>query len=395
MQQESVLIEKTNHIKQTITTGLALFSMFFGAGNLIFPLLIGKSVGAHAWYAITGLGLTAVIMPFLGLATMILFRGDYYKFFGKLGRLPGIALLAILLLILGPFGVIPRLVTLMHAILKPYLFDISLMPFSLGLVVVIFASCYKRQKLISVLGFLTPFLLICISILVFLGLVTPGSVTSLPSSKSQSFLDGLIGGYNTMDLIASFVFATVILPFFKAENAIENPKHRTAELLKKMSFPILIAASLLFFTYCGLCLIAASHAGTLDGSYTSEELLNAIAIKLLGPIGGFISAMAVCLACLTTAVTLTSIFADFLRRDLFKESINRHTGLLITSFITISFANLGFGGIAAFLTPVLQVVYPGIILLTVLNLFHMLYGWNHVKWPVFFAFTCSAIYYLN
>ena len=64
------------------TTGLALFSMFFGAGNLVFPLLIGQTVGAeNVWFAIAGLGLTAVIVPFVGLASMLLFQANYYKFF--------------------------------------------------------------------------------------------------------------------------------------------------------------------------------------------------------------------------------------------------------------------------------------------------------------------------
>src|SRR5579859_7269674 len=95
-----------------LTTGLALFSMFFGAGNLIFPLLIGNFAGSNVWFAIAGLGVTAVVVPFLGLAAMVFFQGDLHRFFGRVGKVPGMLLLFLLQLILGPFGVIPRLVTL-------------------------------------------------------------------------------------------------------------------------------------------------------------------------------------------------------------------------------------------------------------------------------------------
>lgn len=389
---EQILAQKKE--ASPLTTGLALFSMFFGAGNLIFPLLIGKDVGGNAWYAIAGLGLTAVVVPFLGLATMVLFQGNYYNFFGRIGKVPGIFLFLILQLILGPFGVIPRLVTLMHAMTKPYLLHISLMPFSLFIVILIFLCSFKRERIVHFLGMLTPILLLCIATLVLLGLfgVSPLNPISIPPEKS--FFQGLVGGYNTMDLIAAFVFATMILPHFRQEMKIENPALRVKSLYKRMIFPSAIAASLLFLTYCSLCLVSSFHGSSLDASIPPEELLSAIAVKLLGPIGGFIAAMSVALACLTTAVTLTSIFAEFLRKDLCREKMNGYATLTITLVITTIFANLGFKGITAFLTPLLQIVYPGLILLTLLNLSHLLFGWRMVKIPVFCTLTCSAIFYL-
>src|SRR6185436_12626321 len=147
-----------------ITTGLALFSMFFGAGNLVFPLLIGKAVGDNVWLAISGLGLTAVIVPFLGLAAMVLFQANYQRFFGRVGKVPGMLLLLILQLILGPFGVIPRLVTLMYATAKPYFGDMPLMWFSILMGVLIFGCSFKRERLIGFLGaILTPLLLLSLA----------------------------------------------------------------------------------------------------------------------------------------------------------------------------------------------------------------------------------------
>jgi LIVCS family branched-chain amino acid:cation transporter len=112
---------------------------------------------------------------------------------------------------------------------------------------------------------------------------------------------------------------------------------------------------------------------------------------LLGKIGGSIAAIAVLLACLTTAITLTSIFANYLRKEIFKEKIGFNWALILTLITTALFAHLGFSGIVTFLTPIIQVIYPGLILLTLFNLLHALYGWRMVRWPIFLAFTLSAM----
>lgn len=392
IKQAAALSTKKTQKSTIITTGLALFSMFFGAGNLVFPILIGKTVGDNTWYAILGLGLTAVAVPFLGLAAMVLFGGDYNRFFGRIGKIPGFCLLLLLQLILGPFGVIPRLVTLMHAMAKPYLFDLSLMSFSVLAGVVIFFCSFKRQYLIKLIGtILTPIKLVSLAALVALGLTGISSTSHEHTSAWNSFMQGFIGGYNTMDLIAAFLFATVILPHFQKEAQLEDPGQNKRVILKKMFFSSLIAASLLLLTYIGLSWISSYHTWTLDASYRPEELLGAIAYKILGPIGGGIAAIAVVMACLTTAITLVSIFADYLQKDLCKEKIHPTTALIGTLLAAMLFANLGFGGILAFLGPILQVVYPGLILLSVLNILYSLYGFQKVKIPVFLTFTLALI----
>ena len=123
-------------------------------------------------------------------------------------------------------------------------------------------------------------------------------------------------------------------------------------------------------------------------------MLTAIAIKILGPAGGFIAAAAITTACLTTAISLASIFADYLQKDLCRGKISPSLALILTLAATTLFANLGFSGIAAFLGPILQVVYPGLILLTLLNLFHCLYGYRMVKIPVFVAFSAAGVFHL-
>lgn len=376
------------------TAGLALFSMFFGAGNLIFPLLIGKAVGSNVWFAIFGLGVTAVIVPFLGLGAMVLFQADYHRFFGRLGKVPGMLLLLVLQLLLGPFGVIPRLVTLMHATLSSYLFDMPLVVFSILAAFLIFGCSFQRKRLIGFLGaVLTPLLVLSLTALVFFGLTGDSSVSPVTSAAEDSFLQGLVGGYNMMDLISAFLFATVVLPHFQKETELEHPTQRRRSLMKKMVFSSLIAGALLFLTYVGLCLISARHGASIDPAQPQEQMLSTIAVRLLGPAGGCIAKMAVVLACLTTMMTLVAIFADYLQKDLCKKKISSPLAVVVTLAITTLFANLGFGGIAAFLGPIVQIVYPGLILLTLLNIFHSLYGYRLVKWPVFLTFGATAVHY--
>jgi LIVCS family branched-chain amino acid:cation transporter len=393
VQEQSLPTQKNK--SNLFTTGLALFSMFFGAGNLIFPLLIGQSVGQNVWFAILGLGLTAVAIPLLGLVTMVLFRADYHLFFGRLGKVPGALLLLLLQLILGPFGVIPRLVTLMHATAEPYLFGMSLFSFSVLVAGVILACSFKKDRLISFLGaYLTPVLLLSLAALVFFGLTDESSLGPTTSSPCSSFLLGLFGGYNSMDLIAAFLFSTLVLPHFQKAIALEDPMRKKQSLLKKVLLSSLIAASLLFITDIGLCLVSAHHGWTLETSCPPQQILGAISMKILGTTGGCIAAIAVITACLTTALTLTAIFAEYLQKDLCKNRISPMVALILTLGLTTLFANLGFSGIAAFLSPILQIVYPGLILLTLLNLFHALYGYRRVKLPTFLIFAGSTVMYL-
>ncbi len=372
-----------------LTTGSALFSMFFGAGNLIFPLMIGRSVGSSSWYALSGLAITAVAVPFLGLAAMILFQADYKKFFGRLGKYPGLLLFLLLQLILGPCGVIPRLITLMYAMSKPYLFGMPLSIFSILAVGLIFVCTFKRDYLIKLIGaILTPVLLVALGALMVIGLTDTTAVSTTQASPSSSFMQGLVGGYNTMDLIAAFLFATVVLPHFqKSHTSLRNQR----PLVKEICWSSLIAAGLLMLNYIGLTWVSSLHAGSIDPSIPPEELLGAIAFKLLGPAGGLIAAIAVILACLTTAITLASIFGDYLQKEVCKEKIKPNFALILTLIATMLFANLGFSGIVALLSPILQVVYPGLIVLTLFNLIHSLYGFNMVKTPVFAAFAIAFI----
>jgi LIVCS family branched-chain amino acid:cation transporter len=383
---------KNTKSSSIFTTGFALFSMFFGAGNLVFPLIIGKSTGGNWGYAVLGLSITAIIIPFLGLAGMIFFQADCRKFLNRIGAVPGFLLLLLLQLILGPVGVIPRLFTLMHAILAPYLSNMSLPIFCLIGGLAVYLCSFKKQNLIALLGvILTPILLLSLVALFTSGAIYKTAAPALTVLPLDSFLQGLFGGYNTMDLIAALLFATVVLPHFKKELVFEKEENQRKLLFKKVLYSSIVAASLLLVTYIGICFISSYHASSITGSFNNEQLLGAIARKLLGPVGGFIAAITVVTACLTTAITLTLIFAEYLKKDLCKEKISFNTSLILTLVLTIAFANLGFKGIGSFLGPILEICYPGLIVLTILNIVHYFTGFKSIKLPVFLTFAASTI----
>lgn len=382
--------QDTLSIKSVWKISLALFCMFFGAGNLIFPLIIGQNCGQNVGFAISGLSLTAVFVPLLGLISMVLFQGDTKSFFGRMGKKTGFLVFLLLQLIVGPFGVIPRLIVLMHAMASPYLGHVSLTTFSTVTCLIIFISALKPTKLVSLLGtYLTPVLIGCLVAIITLGFYKQGMMNPLPHSSLKSFYEGFVGGYNTMDLIAAFLFATVILPYFRTQSS------QDSEVLpyKKIILSCMGACLMLLVTYMGLSFVSAKHGPLLSLGVPKEQMLSALSSHLLGPWGALLAACCTVLACLTTAMTLAAIFASYIHDDISFKKISKTKALIATLIISCIFATLGFNGIGKFLGPILQLIYPSLIALSVMNICHKIWGVKYIKLPVVITFIISSYFY--
>jgi LIVCS family branched-chain amino acid:cation transporter len=369
-----------------IVAGLALFSMFFGAGDLIWPLILGGQVGDRSLSATLGLLISGVSLPLLGLMAMMLFSGDTRAFFSKAGRWPGIILLFVIQAILGPLGSLPRLITLCHASLHPYMPDFITLPiFSVLAVALIFALTLKRHRLIDIVGVvLGPLLLICLGAILVCGFIHHPEAAASSLSNPQAFQSGLNVGYNTLDLIASFIFAPLVLTYFQAE----DKKSR----IKKMVKASLIAAGLLAAMYIGLTYVASYYTSHLP-LHAPEERLGAISLHLLGPVGAFFSCMAIALSCLTTAIPIAAISASYIHEDLMRKKGSLALATCLSLGIAMIIANLGFMGIAALLSPILQILCPGLILLSIFNILHQLYAIKMRKMPVYAAFAIATVGY--
>jgi len=189
-----------------------MFSMFFGAGNVIFPLAVGRDAQSLNFFAMSGLLISAVGIPLLGLISMTLFNGNYKHYFERIGKIPGFLVALFIMGLIGPFGAMPRLITVSHSTLSMYWPDVPFGVFSLLSCLVVFLLTFKKNKLIDVLGYyLTPALLITLVIIIVKGLVTAPSMPVSTLQPDQLFADGLITGYEMMDLLATFFFSSIVL----------------------------------------------------------------------------------------------------------------------------------------------------------------------------------------
>lgn len=343
--------------------GLAIFAMFFGAGNIIFPLALGQIALDKAPWGLSGLLLTAVAMPFIGLVAMFRYKGQIRLFFSRIGKIPGLILATLIISLLGPFGAAPRCIALAHSTLSLSFPGIPLLLFSLGACALIFLFSYKENRLLKLLGYVLSPLKITLLILVIIkGFIEAPEATLVSTNLSNvsHFWNGLTEGYNTMDLLAAFFFAPIVI------SSLGNPE-KDPNLNRFVLIASAIGASLLALVYIGFCYLAYFYAPQLAG-ISNDQLLGAIAIKILGSYAGLIVSLTVSFACLTTAIALIAAFASFIEKEILREKVGYISILILSLSMTFAVTTLEFQGIARFLNPILEVCYPALILLTFYNL---------------------------
>ncbi len=371
---------------KTFSNGMAMFSMFFGAGNITFPLMIGQTVSGGLMYALLGLILTAVVIPFSGLMGITLFDGNYKKFFERIGKIPGMFVVVALLALIGPFGGIPRCISLTYATLQSYLGGMPLLIFSLLGCGVIFLFCFRKNRIIDLIGYvLTPILLISLGTIMVKGLFFSTYSPSVLTETKNPFLHGLIEGYNTMDLLAAFFFSSLICSRLKNQRGGKEITGKKALIIPVFKACV-VGASLLSIVYIGFSYVAAHYRGELAG-ITIDQLLGSIGHIVLGPYAGFVVALSIALTCLTTAIALTVICSEFLQKEVFREKLDYKFCLVIILFGSCLVSTLEFSGIVRLLLPVLKVLYPALLALSLFNILHKLYDFKPVKVPVYTIFT--------
>lgn len=376
----------------TITTGFAVFSMLFGAGNIVFALAIGQYAQDKNFFAILGLLITAVGVPLLGLISMTLFNGDYRSFFERIGKVPGFIVAVIILGLIGPFGASPRCIALSYSTSKMYLPDMPLALFSVLACLFIFALTYRRTSILNILGYvLTPLKLGSLTFIIVKGFMDSPVVPETAHNEMTVFIKGLKDGYQTMDLLGAFFFCSVVLDCLRRNIDVSNPANYK-RLITVALKACCIGAGLLAVIYIGFSYVAAAYSGSLQ-HISPEELISNIALQVLGRHAGLIVSFTVTLACLTTAIALTTVFAEFIHKDLTKGKVSYLVSLIGTLIVTFAVSTLNFTGIISFLAPILQLCYPALITLCIVNILHKLYQFEHVKLPVLIIFMTSLISY--
>lgn len=336
--------------------------MFFGAGNLIFPLVLGARYESYFLICAIGFTITAVLLPTFGIWAMILGKGHYQKLFtGILPKKYSRWFFLLVLLFWIPLGSGPRCIILAHASIQTY---VNNMPpiwlFSILFLVTVYGCIISRQKVIAILGkLLTPALLIALFFMVITSFMH-GEINDSPHDGLKVFFSALSDGYYTQDLIAAIFFSSTLV------GMINMGEHDQKVALKKTWYGGLIAVSLLAVIYTCLMAASAIHAERLR-HLSGEKLVSTLAQISLGSTFGGISSVAVSVACLTTEIALVLVFTDFLCDFIFGKKYYQHVMVATLSLIWV-LSLFDFAFVMGIIAPAMKVIYP-ILFVLALRLF--------------------------
>ncbi len=375
----------------TVTTGLAIFSMFFGAGNLMFPIKLGQIAGNQTIYAISGLLITAVLLPLLGLVSIILFNGSYNSFFNRMGKVPASIAIFFCMLIIGPLVAMPRIVTLSHIMIAPFIGDISLPIFTLLFLGLTFLGTYKESRILDLLGYvISPALLISLAIIIVKGFWFAQTTTSTNLTPSGAFLEGLTTGYMTLDVLGAIFFSSVVLNILKKNIASNN--HSTSAFALTSLYAGLIATTILAFIYIAMSYLGAYY-GTDLMNINEGQIFSVVSSRILGANAAIIIAIAVLMACYSTIVALAAVFSEYIQKTILRNRISFPVALFATLLLTAITSNLGLSSILTLSKPIILITYPSLIVLTLMNIGYKLFDIKILKPIIFITLLLSIAGY--
>ena len=384
--------------KHMLLISFMLFSLFFGAGNLIFPPFLGQNAGSHTPPAMLGFLATAVILPVLGVVVVARFDG-LDRLGQQVGRHFALVFTVLIYLSIGPGLGIPRAASVpFEMAVAPYLpaganVKLWMLVYSLVFFLVALWLCMTPGKLVDRIGhFLTPSLLILL-VFLFVSFLLRGTVdiaAAQPAYSSAPFLKGFSEGYQTMDTIAALNFGLVISTTLGTFGLTEKRDRLRHTVLAGVFAGTILALVYAMLSYMGMC-SSGVYAIQENGAWT----LRCIVYQLFGAPGAILLAAIFTLACLTTCVGLINSISQYFS-VLFKKISYRAWVLIITGF-SFLVCNQGLSAILSVSIPILNAIYPVAIVLILLGLSHGLWTRNRFAYPLTVAGTgvVSVIYALD
>ena len=354
--------------KDMIIIGFALFAMFFGAGNLIFPPYLGKAVGSQFFIASIGFIITGVGLPFLGILACTKTHGSFEIMAKPMGKTFSIICTTALILAIGPMLAIPRTAATTHELSIRPLFPsmpsiISMIIyFAINLIFIL-----RPSKIIDNIGkYLTPILLITLLTIIIKGIVSPiGNVVD--TGATLVFPNALKEGYQTMDALASVIFASIVT------TAVIERGYKDKQIISMTIKSGFVAIIGLAIVYGGLMYLGSQTSVIIPEDLSKTELLLQISKRTLGNLGSIFIGIAIGLACLTTSIGLISSAASFFQ-GLSGGRLSYNLNAFIISAISILIGNFGVDKIVTIAVPILSILYPVVISLILLTL-----GKNFIK----------------
>lgn len=375
-----------------------LFGMFFGAGNLIFPIYMGQLAGNRMWLAVVGFLITGVGLPLMGIAAMGISRSNGLgELSGKVGKAYSVFFTCALYLTIGPFFAIPRCATVSFTVgVEPMLaggsyVDAVLLIFSILFFSAVLAFSLFPGKILTWVGkILTPAFLAFLGIIVIATFVNPmGDISAVQPTgdyADKALTTGLLEGYNTMDALACLAFGIVVITVIR-NLGITEPKAVAKNTVKAGLFSCLIMAAI----YIAVTIVGAQSMGTIEVCANGGEVFSRVAEHYFGKTGEIILALMVTLACLKTAVGLVTSCSETFAGMFPKISYKKWA--VIFSVCSFLFANLGLNAILEYSLPVLMFLYPLAITLILLGLFGNLFDHNKYVYRFVTGFTIVGATY--
>ncbi|PNZ87993.1 branched-chain amino acid transport system II carrier protein [Staphylococcus devriesei] len=384
-------------IKENIFIGSMLFGLFFGAGNLIFPIHLGQTAGSNVLLANLGFLITAIGLPFLGIIAIGVSKTNgIFEISSRVSKIYAYLFTIALYLVIGPFFALPRLTTTSYEIafspfISPGTGKVILPIFSILFFLVAWFFSKRPSKILDYIGkFLNPVFLVLLGIVVLLAFIRPmGGIGNAPVSPDYSnsvLLKGFIDGYNTLDALASLAFGVIIVTTIK-KLGITRPNDIAKETFKSGTISIVGMGII----YTLLAVMGTMSLGHFKVSENGGIALAQIAQHYLGDYGIIILSLIIIVACLKTAIGLITAFSET-----FTELFPKMNYLWLAtgaSVLACIFANVGLTKIIMYSTPVLMFIYPLAITLILLTLASPLFNHSTIVYRFTTFFTVFAAFF--
>lgn len=371
--------------KDVIIVGFALFAIFFGAGNLIFPPYLGVLSGTEYKKAMLGFLLTDPVLPILGVIITAKLGGGAEDLGKRVGNSFAKILGTVTILTIGPLFAIPRTAATTHEVFVAKVFPgtpewvTALIFFTLTAIFV-----FNETGVIDKIGkYLTPGLVIILLVIIGKCIVDPIGVMNI-ASENQIFLKGFAEGYQTMDALGAALMTGIVVSDLKRKGYVNDE-----ERLKLVKWVGLVAFVLLAIIYGGLIYAGATASKIYTVQNTRVDILLGTVQNILGSAGKIAIGIAVSLACLTTSVGLSAIAGDFFS-NITKDKLGYKPIVLATVVISGALSIVGVEALIKAAVPILSTVYPIIMVLIFLGIFE-----EHIKYDLIYTGAVLATFVIS
>jgi len=352
-----------NKTKEIWIAGFALFSLFFGAGNLILPPTLGVKSGVDWWIVVFGFVLTAVTIPILAIFAHAKLQGTLYDFGKKVSPVFS-TIYCFLIYIIAIAIPSPRTAAVTHEMTVQPFFDTTPLLTSIIYFVFVFIFAINRSRIIGLIGkFLTPIIVLILLVIIAVAIfIAPETIKA--TSFTTPFVDGILEGYQTFDAIGGVVVGAVIIISLNYSSSHQTFDARR-NLIRKAG---LIAGTGLLFIYGGLILSGSLLSSTFAENASRTAILTELSTQTLGTLGTTFLSVLVALACFTTAVGIVTGTADYIK-GICKDSQKAYIiTAVIACIIGIVVGSYQVDFIITLAVPSLMFLYPITIVLILLNI---------------------------